>query len=115
MMGIEQNDTIPWGEAVNDWYQHVYLPIVQMVRKNHLPVVFPFRTEADLYLWITEHHWYQVARDETMISYEIAMTSFMNQTTNWLQRTIYRLFHSLTKKEVFSVYLRKTGRVMRLF
>lgn len=42
-------------EAVADWYDHVYMPIVELIRARSLLRHFPRRTEADLYHWIMNH------------------------------------------------------------
>ena len=55
---VEQKREIPYPEAVASWYDRVYLPTVQAIRNEDALRDFPHRTEADLYLWITEHHWY---------------------------------------------------------
>jgi nucleotide-binding universal stress UspA family protein len=47
-----------FNEAVADWYDHVYMPLVQTIRENKLLQDFPDQTEADLYLWIIEHAYY---------------------------------------------------------
>jgi len=57
-LGVEQKREIPYPEAVASWYDRVYLPTVQAIRNEDALRDFPHRTEADLYLWITEHHWY---------------------------------------------------------
>jgi nucleotide-binding universal stress UspA family protein len=54
-MGIEQNQEIPYDKAVVHWYEAVYLPVVQMIRKNGILRDFPERTETDLYLWTLRH------------------------------------------------------------
>ncbi len=46
---------LSWPEAVESWYDNVYLPVVEMIRKYDLMRNFPERTEADLYLWIAHH------------------------------------------------------------
>ena len=46
------------GEAVTDWYDNVYMPLVRAIRSNKLLTEFPGRTEGDLYLWIIEHAYY---------------------------------------------------------
>ncbi|MBK9711084.1 MAG: universal stress protein [Kouleothrix sp.] len=43
-------------EAAADWYDATYLPVVQAIREQGIMHDFPGRTEADLYLWIAEHH-----------------------------------------------------------
>ena len=39
-------------EAVESWYDTIYLPVIEAIRKYDLMRDFPGRTEADLYLWI---------------------------------------------------------------
>jgi len=57
-LGIEAKGEIPYSEAVASWYERIYLPTVEAIRATGALRDFPHRTEADLYLWITEHHWY---------------------------------------------------------
>src|SRR5437870_10545897 len=57
-LGIEKKREIAYDEAVASWYDRVYLPTVEAIRHADALRDFPHRTEADLYLWITEHHWY---------------------------------------------------------
>ncbi len=57
-MGIERKQKIPWLEAVAHWYDTVYLPMVKIIRDHTILKDFPRRTEADLYLWIMNHHYF---------------------------------------------------------
>ncbi|MFU8826757.1 MAG: universal stress protein [Brevefilum sp.] len=57
-MGLEQQREIPWEEAVWHWYEHVYIPIVDIIRQQNLLMEFPERTETDLYIWILDHQTY---------------------------------------------------------
>ena len=41
--------------AARAWYSEAYLPTVLAIRERGLLRWFPTRTEADLYLWISEH------------------------------------------------------------
>jgi len=50
-----QNHKIPYDEAVVDWYDNEYLPVVQLVRERGILRSFPGRTETDLYAWIAAH------------------------------------------------------------
>ncbi len=57
---------LSWSEAVTSWYDHVYVPVVEAIRRYGLLDHFPGRTEADLYLWIAHHrerlaHHYELA------------------------------------------------------
>lgn len=54
-MGIDQERHIPYEEAVVQWYDNIYLPVVQLIRDQGILYSFPGRTETDLYLWIAKH------------------------------------------------------------
>jgi nucleotide-binding universal stress UspA family protein len=42
-------------EAVADWYDHSYLPLVEAIREQGILRYFPGRTEADFYIWLSRH------------------------------------------------------------
>ncbi len=44
-----------WEDAVVDWYDNRYLPMVEIIREKNMLANFPERTEADLYVWIRDH------------------------------------------------------------
>lgn len=54
-MGLEQQQEIPYPEAVSHWYDAVYQPVVSLMQEHGLLDDFPDRTEADLYVWLAEH------------------------------------------------------------
>lgn len=56
--GLEENREIPWEEAVVDWYENLYKPTVEAIRRLGLLRDFPGRTEADLYLWVMDHRYF---------------------------------------------------------
>jgi hypothetical protein len=55
VMEIERGETISDEEAAAQWYDMIYLPVVQSIQEQNLLHDFPDRTEADLYLWILQH------------------------------------------------------------
>jgi len=57
-LGLEQEREIPWEEAVRHWYEHVYIPIVEVIRDQNILKEFPELTETDLYLWVLDHQTY---------------------------------------------------------
>jgi hypothetical protein len=87
-MGIEQNRPIEWQEAVLDWYDNVYLPVVKVIEENRILVEFPGRTAADLYLWIMDHRWY--LREETGrdIGPQTAAISYTEHYGPWTHRVL---------------------------
>ncbi len=54
-MGLDLKHDISEDDAVIDWYDNVYMPIVHAIRAENILKEFPGRTEADLYLWIIDH------------------------------------------------------------
>lgn len=113
--GIE----ICWEEAILSWYDGVYLPVAQAIRKSELLSHFPDRTEADLYLWIAHHRERLAAMYELApLDAETAVTTFaethserpLERTLQGLKIGIHRLWDDGKpmgmSKEVFE-YLRR--------
>ena len=42
-------------EAVNDWYEYIYCPIVRVAHERGAMERLPGHTEADIYLWVMRH------------------------------------------------------------
>jgi len=64
-----ESDSLTWEDAVESWYDNVYMPMVHAIREQNLLDDFPKRTEADLYLWIAYH------RERIAQQYELAPLS----------------------------------------
>ncbi len=54
-MGLDQKREVPFDEAVTHWYDTVFSPVVEVIKKGDILSEFPGRTHADLYLWILRH------------------------------------------------------------
>lgn len=54
-MGLEEHQEFSLPEASAHWHDHVYQPVVESIRREGILRDFPGRTEADLYLWLSEH------------------------------------------------------------
>jgi len=54
-MGLDLRRDISEEEAVVDWYDKVYLPIIEVIRDTNILQEFPEKTEGDLYLWVLDH------------------------------------------------------------
>lgn len=54
-MGLDQKREVPFEEAVTHWYDTVFSPVIEVIRKGDILSEFPGRTHADLYLWILRH------------------------------------------------------------
>ncbi len=54
-LGIDRNSDIDWPDAVNSWYENIFLSISVLIEEMDVLSYFPGRTDTDLYLWIMEH------------------------------------------------------------
>src|SRR5690625_6433127 len=54
-MGLDEQRDVSFEEAVVHWYDTVYLPVVELIRRHDLLTGFEGRTETDLYLFLSEH------------------------------------------------------------
>lgn len=54
---VEQNANTPLSaeNKTAQWYDHVYLPVVQLMREQGVTHTFSRRTETDIYIMLTEH------------------------------------------------------------
>jgi hypothetical protein len=46
---------ISFNDALVSWYNNVYLPIINIIKAEHIKSEFPNRTASDLYVWIVKH------------------------------------------------------------
>jgi nucleotide-binding universal stress UspA family protein len=64
----DQGRDIPYEQAATDWYDSIYLPVVQIIRRQGILHDFPGRTETDLYVWVSRHR----AEVEQELGWQIA-------------------------------------------
>ena len=87
-IGMEQEKTIPFAEAVKSWYDHVYLPLIQTIREQNLPKSFPNHTETDLYLLVSEYSWFIRQAYEENKTLQTASDSFSEKYAGWPARKV---------------------------
>ena len=103
-MGLEQKRSIGWEEAVTDWYDHLYLPTVLEIRENGVMKSFPGRSEADLYLWVSDHRYFlsqvighDVGPEEaTLSAQQQAQKGPLRRLVEWLGSWFARRISSLS-------------------
>lgn len=100
-MGIDFQRPIPYKEAVTHWYDHVYMPIVEMVHERGMLRDFPNRTETDLYIWIAEHR----TELETELGFPVRTEYILNhlqetQQASWISRLGEKLFDLVVPEEL---------------
>jgi nucleotide-binding universal stress UspA family protein len=102
----ELNHPVPLHEAAADWYDSRYLPVVNEIRERGILRDFPDRTEADLYLWVSEHRDSLEARFEQEIPPGVAAenlaASYSPRPERIFKRLSSRLLDVLTPDELES-------------
>ncbi len=117
-MGIEQHREIPWEEAVADWYDCVYSPLVQVINETGVLRDFPGHTPADLYLWIIDHRYYLEQATGHTVGPNTAVMSYDAHYAGWtrrVRRALQRRLAATTRPLVLGVRqatqaLRELGR-----
>jgi hypothetical protein len=88
-MGKERRADVSAEEAARSWFDNVYLPTVQVIRRAGVLERFPGRTEGDLYIWILEHLYYLRERYGDEVSVEDAAKSFVEHYgEKWHERVL---------------------------
>lgn len=59
-LGLERGSEVSLPEAAASWYDAVYLPIAEVVRRHEIPAQLPGWTETDLYVEITRR-WLEIS------------------------------------------------------
>ncbi len=96
-MGLRSRHYPSLAEATSNWYREVYRPVVERIRESGILQRFPGRTEADLYLWITENRarlqmHYATGREANEAVEDFAQEHRLPRFRRWLRRTLHRLF-----------------------
>lgn len=113
-MGIDQDRPITWEEALLDWYDNVYMPLVNIIKDKGILLSFPGRTSGDLYLWIMDHRWYLREGSGKDVGAQTAALSYDAKYASWTRRvlrTLTRLQKAATKPMVLTA--RNIGRALR--
>ena len=71
----EQGHPVEFQEAALVWYRTIYRQLVTVIKRGRLVVSFSERTVADLYAYITLHHWKQSRRRH----YGVEINKFIEQ------------------------------------
>jgi hypothetical protein len=94
-MAQDQGREVTEPEAVAHWYDAVFMPVVQIIRRRGILDEFPGRTEADLYLWLMDHLYYLRQRGGQVDPQEAAQQfaqDYGKRDLRNLRRRLYRAF-----------------------
>jgi hypothetical protein len=86
-LGSQHKRAFGWDEAVTSWYDTLYLPLVEKIKQHRVLRRFPGRTEADLYIWMMDHHHFlrqELGRD---VGFEKSVQDYVDgYAPNWWHR-----------------------------
>ena len=84
-LGLEQGREVPLPAAAGSWYDNVYLPIIDLIRKHRVAEMHPGWTEADLYVEITRR-WLQLGRSGAPADPHAALHALLVDSRSWADR-----------------------------
>ena len=91
LLWIDYKKQISPADAVANWIDTVYLPVIQIIREQGILLDFPGRTEADLFLWLAEHRATLEEEFKQQIRPEDAVRDLTNQFSSRLKRVFTRV------------------------
>ncbi len=78
-MGLDLKRDVSEKEAIQHWYDTVYMPIVRVIRSSKILQEFPGKTEGDLYLWVLDHQRYLVDHGKDLVPPEEAAEEYVRR------------------------------------
>jgi uncharacterized ParB-like nuclease family protein len=85
-LGLELGRPVPLPEAAASWYDHVYKPVAEAIRKHRVLEQLPGWTEADLYVEIT-HRWLKLSQVGKASGPDPAVLALLDEhANNWWRR-----------------------------
>jgi uncharacterized ParB-like nuclease family protein len=85
-LGLQKGRSVPLPEAAASWYDNVYKPIAEAIRKHKVLEQLPGWTEADLYVEIT-HRWLKLSEGGEASGPDPAVEALLNEhANNWWRR-----------------------------
>jgi hypothetical protein len=85
-LSLEQHREVPLQEAAASWYDNVYRPIAEAIRKHNVLEQLPGWTEADLYVEITRR-WMELSQEGEPAGPEAAVQALLTeQARGWWRR-----------------------------
>ena len=101
LMGLEQQREVPYEEAVENWYDEVYMVVVQAIREQNILKEYPGRTETDLYLWVSGYRVFLEEELEWQFGPAAAETRVNPQANTRFQHSMSRIIGKLFDKISF--------------
>ncbi len=90
-LAAEQGHNLPFEATAASWYDTIYLPVIDSIRRQGILLDFPERTETDLYVWIAQHRAELEQALGWNIAPEVAANDLVNRHSRAPRRVIARL------------------------
>jgi len=95
----ENQGPVGYEDAVAQWYDQIYLPVVEIIREQGIMQLFPERTEADMYLLFVEHQeelksalgWH-IDPDSTVVDMMEEKVDEPHSILDWLGLQLHKAF-----------------------
>ncbi|MCA9838359.1 MAG: DUF4032 domain-containing protein [Trueperaceae bacterium] len=88
----EHSRAFSWDEAVMSWYDTVYTPVVEEIKRFKVLDRFPGRNVADLYIWIMDHrHFVRQSSGQEISTYAALKDYSARYAPGWFQRLVQRV------------------------
>lgn len=85
-LSLEQHRDVPLQEAAASWYDHVYHPIAEAIRRHKVLEQLPGWTEADLYVEITRR-WLELSKEGEPAGPDPAIEALLSEhARTWWRR-----------------------------
>lgn len=85
---------ISFQEAAQSWYGHIFKPIIDSIHADGIIARFPGRTEADLYMWISQH-WDSLKRK---YGEKVSMSDAVKDFSNRFGKSLWDQFLGLFRR-----------------
>jgi hypothetical protein len=89
-MASNLGQDVSWDEAVGNYFDTIYQPQVEAMRRLHASIAFPRRTETNLYLSIINHRCHLAEQHGHAPGPEEAVIDFMARYGTWTARHHFR-------------------------
>jgi nucleotide-binding universal stress UspA family protein len=93
-LAATQGQNVSFETAAASWYDTIYLPVIDSIRRQGILLDFPERTETDLYVWIAQHR----AELEHALGWNIAPEAAANDLVNRHSRAPRRVIARLGER-----------------
>lgn len=93
-----------WDAAVHSWYNTIYFPVIQLIRKYKIMEHFKNLTVTDLYIWIIGHWNYLRARYDTSIKSEDAAIDLKEKYSEKIFYRCYKWIKNLFQRNIKKKY-----------